>query len=121
MNSMYKYDHLVDRDLVMELYWHNLLKVCGLDAYGMNSHGKGFENDTFAIRPYNWSDENDPLPNFEYKPTGLKIEWYKYPFRASYMTKPYNREELRWIFGICIESVRMDRYGFQPKDKTRVL
>lgn len=43
-------------------------------------------------------------PNFLYKPTGFRINWYKYPFRDAYMTPPVDPEEWRRIVRHCIES-----------------
>lgn len=44
-------------------------------------------------------------PNFLYKPTGFRINWYKYPFRDSYMTPPIKPAEWRSIVLHCIEFV----------------
>ena len=100
-NDMYKYEYLVDRILQDNPYWHELLNMCKLDEYGRDQQGLGFENDTFAIRPYNWDNEKDPLPNFEYKPVGFMMEWYKYPFRASYMNMECTVSDVERIFGLC--------------------
>ena len=43
-------------------------------------------------------------PNFLYKPTGLRINWYKYPFRDSYMSPKISAKEWRSIIRNCIES-----------------
>ena len=43
-------------------------------------------------------------PNFLYKPTGFRINWYKYPFRDSYMTPPIKPAEWRKIVRHCIAS-----------------
>lgn len=42
-------------------------------------------------------------PNFLYKPTGFTINWYKYPFRDSYMTPPITAKKWRDIVRHCIE------------------
>ncbi len=64
----------------------DFLERNGFDSYGYKegSDSRTFENDTFIIRPYYWGDDEDiiGLPNFEYKPIGLKIWWYKYPMRG---------------------------------------
>lgn len=44
-------------------------------------------------------------PNFLYKPTGFRINWYKYPFRDSYMTPGIKPREWRKIIEHCIDSV----------------
>jgi hypothetical protein len=43
-------------------------------------------------------------PNFLYKPTGFRINWYKYPFRDSYMTPRISGDEWRTIIQHCIKS-----------------
>jgi hypothetical protein len=43
-------------------------------------------------------------PNFLYKPTGFRINWYKYPFRDSYMTPKISAKKWREIVRHCIES-----------------
>lgn len=95
----------------------------------------GYENDVFYIRPYNWNgisysdcscgldDEIDNLKlneyeygfhakdcpawdvNFCYKPTNLKISWYKYALRDAYSNQKLEKEELESILNSCIESI----------------
>lgn len=43
-------------------------------------------------------------PNFLYKPTGFRINWYKYPFRDSYMSPGITPAEWRKVVRHCIES-----------------
>lgn len=38
------------------------------------------------------------MPNFWYKPTNLRIDWYKYPLRDSYSNREFNESELKEIF-----------------------
>jgi hypothetical protein len=45
-------------------------------------------------------------PNFLYKPTGFRINWYKYPFRDSYMTPGISTAQWRKIVRHCIESAK---------------
>lgn len=44
-------------------------------------------------------------PNFLYKPTGLTIEWYKYPLRDSYFNQETTLDEFKEIIDKCIESL----------------
>lgn len=99
----------------------------------------GYENDTFYIRPYNWDgisysdcscgldDELEKLDlnmyeqgfhskdcdawetNFYYKPTGLKIEWYKYALRSAYSNQPIEGEIIALILEDCVKSVTLDK------------
>lgn len=96
---------------------------------------RGYENDIFYIRPYNWdgisySDcscglddklEESGLSeyecgfhskdctawnvNFYYKPTNLKIEWYKYPLRSAFSNQIVEKDVLRSILNDCINSI----------------
>jgi hypothetical protein len=82
----------------------------------INEYGK-YENDVFSIFPYYWGEcecdsdlvhvhkETCPCswPNFHYKPTDLRIEWYKYPFRDSYSNKSFTVEEFVEILDKCVE------------------
>ncbi|MDE2425654.1 MAG: hypothetical protein KGO96_07090 [Elusimicrobia bacterium] len=86
-------------------------------------HGFNFENDTFIIRPFYGEDcECEPdiddgwetthtadcpvsLPNFHYKPTGFKLQWYKYPLRASEMNQNLSYKEFREIIDTCVKSL----------------
>jgi hypothetical protein len=45
-------------------------------------------------------------PNFLYKPTGLRIDWYKYPFRDSYSSAPLTADEFGRVIDACIASLR---------------
>jgi hypothetical protein len=44
-------------------------------------------------------------PNFLYKPTGLIIDWYKYPLRDSYSNQPLELTALRGVIDACVASV----------------
>lgn len=76
-----------------------------------NSGGEPFENELFAMRPYCWCDaegehEEGCPPNFEYKPSGVEISWYKHAGRGI----TCNREEpsmIRWfeVLSECVASV----------------
>ena len=86
-----------------------------LDNNGFTSYGykegsdeRCFENDTFIIRPYYWGDDEDiaKLPNFEYKPTGFTISWYKYPMRDAYASHDISTEEFLAILKVCEDSLK---------------
>ena len=82
----------------------------------INEYGK-YENDVFSLFPYYWGEcecESELIhvhnkscpcnwPNFHYKPTDLKIEWYKYPFRDSFSNKPFTVEEFVTMLDHCVE------------------
>lgn len=109
------------------------------DEYKETFDKGGYENDTFYIRPYNWNgisyedcscgldDKLDDLDfseynygfhskdctawetNFYYKPTDLKIEWYKYPLRSAYSNQVLKKEVLEAILQDCVKSVILQR------------
>lgn len=106
-----------DRDLADCTEWDALIHIIGADHYGIsnkpcaeitNERG-GYENSIFAINPYWWGDDENveecERPNFFYKPTGLEIRWYKYPFRDSYMNQEITAEQLKNIWTHCAQSV----------------
>ena len=101
---------------------------------GWRDYGTNFENDTFAVRQYYWGactcgavypscdyerqwrawrvehhhapDCPIVLPNFEYKPTGFCLTWYKYPLRDAYMNADISLAEFAKLIDRCIESAR---------------
>lgn len=109
-----------NRNIVNSVAWQNLLKACRLDTYGYN-YGKnnttqlgGYENDLFMINPYFWGEDDDlcEIPNFLYKPTGLEIRWYKYPFRDSYMNQNLSDNQLKYIWEKCANYVKKFEKNF---------
>lgn len=98
------------RELVNGPSWESLCEAAQVDqGYGHlerddqpndPEHG-GFENDIFAIRPYDWSEPDEFLPNFEHKPSGFKLWWYKYAFRGATMNYDLSAEELARLFRLC--------------------
>lgn len=114
-------ESLFPRDIAWESPFFNLLAKCGLDSkYCLDKNDKrGFENDVFKVEPYFWGDCDCPqsdddihvedcptcAPNFLHKASGFRIEWYKYPFRNSYMTPTISLERWREIMDECLSSV----------------
>jgi hypothetical protein len=47
-------------------------------------------------------------PNFWYKPTGLKVWWYKYIWRDTETNRKVTGEELREIEAACLRSLKED-------------
>lgn len=110
--------NIPDECLCHSAEWQILMHVCDLDTHGcccsedlMNKRG-GFSNGTFQVNPYYWGDYGDEghvteseVPNFIFLPTGFEMEWYKYPFRDSYMNRRLDEKQIRHIWRLCIESV----------------
>ncbi len=58
------------------------------------------------IRPFYWGDDEtiSDLANFEYKPTGLLVGWYKYPMRAATSSTPVTpRDFARIVRDIALQ------------------
>lgn len=94
--------------------WQQLVELTGSDAYMYtnsqtckNEFG-GYENEVFSITPYNWNDEGTNRPNFLHKPTGFAMQWYKYPFRGTFMTDALSVDEISNIFCNCVNSIRKE-------------
>lgn len=63
-----------------------------------------FENDTFAVRAYDWGEENNNW-HFWHKPSGLKVEWYKYPLRSPMSNKEITHEQFYAVLHDCMNSI----------------
>ena len=44
-------------------------------------------------------------PNFLHKPSGFRVNWYKYPLRDSYMSPPIKLARWREVMAECLESI----------------
>ena len=93
-----------------EEVFYEFLEKNGFDSYAHYTNNDTFynySNMTFEIRPYYWGDDPNiaELPNFVYHPTGLKISWYKYPFRDAYANYLPEIEEFKVIMKKCEESM----------------
>ena len=100
---------VVERDKWQEPFVRFLHRN-GFDMYGYYERGteRCFENDTFVIRPYYWGEDEEiaDLPNFEFKPTGFTISWYKYPMRNAFASHNISTEEFMEILKECEKSMR---------------
>lgn len=93
--KFYEFERQVNQDL----FWF----ILG-DFYEDN---ESFENDTFILRMYDW-DENKK-PNFEHKPSGFKMYWYKYPLRSPEVNMNITHEQFSCILYDCRNS--LDQYA----------
>jgi len=50
-------------------------------------------------------------PNFLHKPSGFRLDWYKYPLRDSYSSEPLTRELMRSMFADCEASLTTPTKG----------
>ena len=88
--------YVIQREVNQEL-WNYIMESEGLDG----SHS--FENDVFQIVPYQWVEDN--TYNFKHKPSGLIIEWYKYPLRGACANMPITPEKLLAVLYDCTNSL----------------
>lgn len=125
-NSRGKFE-TADRNLVESTEWAELCDVISFDGYSCghkvdaNRYG-GIKCSLFEIRPYYWGDcdcgiDEDSTEehkehcsllkhNFVHNPSGLELDWYKYPFRDSYTNLEISTMELRKIFHECAEACK---------------
>lgn len=109
-------------------------KVNGDDGW-VEKYGTDFENDVFMMHSFCWCEkidcpwcngelpeghtvrkfrypENEPFdddwcsaPNFVFKPSGLKVWWYKYIGRDMETNRPVTDEEVKEVERACIASL----------------
>ncbi len=92
----------IDDRLVMQDIWEKYLGNLGADC-------SECENDTFAVRSYYWGESEDEEDrnawHFWYKPSGLKIQWYKYPLRGAASSEKLDKEKLEAVLAECARSI----------------
>ena len=111
-------NYVINRDEWQDPFC-DFMSRTGFDAWGYRKNGHdedpdeqeydfGFENDTFVLRPYYWGEGDDiaALPNFEYKPTGFTLSWYKYPLRNAFASHNISTERFVEILKECEKSMR---------------
>ena len=92
-----------------EVLWNYtmVLKSKWEDTLGMN--GNDYENDTFMVRSYDWGldDEADKRNEYHFwhKPSGFKLQWYKYPLRDPYVNMDITHEQFLDILRDCTNSI----------------
>ena len=92
-----------------EVLWNYtmVLKSKWEDILGNNGHD--YENDTFMVRSYDWGldDESDKRNEYHFwhKPSGFKLQWYKYPLRDPYVNMNISHEQFLDILRDCTNSI----------------
>ena len=85
--------------MILKSKWENIL--------GNNGHD--YENDTFMVRSYNWGLDDESNAKNEYhflhKPSGFKLQWYKYPLRDPYVNMNISHEQFLDILRDCTNSI----------------
>ena len=85
------------------------------DSYTLagNSGGDEYSNDVFTMRSYCWCwcDGDGPHspdgcpPNFEHRPTGLRVSWYKHAGRGTSANQDLTRAEWVRVVAGCLNSI----------------
>ena len=92
-----------------EVLWNYtmVLKSKWEDILGNNGHD--YENDTFMVRSYDWGLDDEANKKNEYhfwhKPSGFKLQWYKYPLRDPYVNMDITHEQFLDILRDCTNSI----------------
>lgn len=112
---------------VNEILWYSIMryydikkKVYKDSAFFGDNPDYIIDTPTFCVRAYNWNeaDENiskDNIKDFLYnhnndwhfwhKPSGLKIQWYKYPLRDAYINMKIGSDKLEDVLYDCQNSL----------------
>lgn len=91
-------DYEINRK-VWQILWDAIMYERGF-GYG----GEIFENKTFEYKPYSWDDEPNDY-HFYHKPSGFKIEWYKYAMRGAYCNADITDSQFVDILWDCANSL----------------
>jgi len=122
--------HSLDRDEYQDTFYFylRLMKFTSDQGYS-NSFYEGFENDTFYIHAFHWGgctcgltcpigtddmtspEEHDSecliyKPNFIYKPSDFRLDWYKHPLRSNNCNKEMTLEQFHDMMEDCLKSLR---------------
>ena len=94
----------IDRSVNQELFYYIL------DPILSHMEDKGLfavKNDVFYLYKYDWVDDGVnclEFPNFYHKPSGLRIDWYKYPLRGANSNIKLTPKKLRAVLYDCLDS-----------------
>ena len=94
--------------LTQILHEHGLAEATEGFLGGTYGYGCHFENSTFFMHPYCWCDASTcpqcgyDAPNFQHKPSGSEVRWYKYIGRCQ---KIRLTQSWSTIFVSCIHSL----------------
>ena len=84
--------------MVSQILWEHCMGELGYS-------GNDYENDTFAVRSYNWVDEDANDWHFWHKPSGLKVQWYKYPLRGFEANMEITDDQFLDVLRDCTNSI----------------
>ena len=86
---------------VNQILWGEIMGDLG------HNWDRTYANDTFEVRAYDWADADDDSNawHFWHKPSGFKLEWYKYPLRSPYANMDITHEQFLNILYDCHNSM----------------
>lgn len=95
------YDIMFDMErTVNQILWEHIMGYLGFDW------DNTYENDTFVVKAYDWSDVEDANDwHFWHKPSGFKLQWYKYPLRGVMCNMKITHEQFSDILYDCRNSM----------------
>lgn len=93
-------EYKIDRK-VWQILWEATLGDAG---FGWSDDH--FENNTFEILPYtyDWGEHSNSY-HFYHKPSGLKIQWYKYALRGASMNLNISDNQFVDVLYDCLNSL----------------
>lgn len=95
-------DYHINRK-VWQILWDALMTPHGF------SWGDGdFSNEIFEFRAYSWDDKINDY-HFYHKPSGFKIEWYKYPLRGANCNMDITDSQFVDILYDCLNSLQTNK------------
>ena len=92
----------IDRK-VWQILWDAIMT-----PYGFGNGGRKYDNDVFEHRPYSWNDDDGMINDyhFHHKPSGLKIQWYKYPLRGALCNMEITDNQFVDVLYDCVNSLQ---------------
>lgn len=78
------------------------------DGEWSEKYGTEIDNEVLMMHPYCWCEEDTckwctgEAPNFRYKPSDLRVTWYKYIGRGMDANRTTNGKELSEILSACL-------------------
>lgn len=98
---------------VNQVLWEKFMGDLGINCDHV------FNNDIFIVKAYIWADDgdDDSDPNewhFWHKPSGLKVQWYKYPLRSCMCNMPgISHEFFLEVLKDCYNSMDDNKFTYE--------
>lgn len=88
---------------VWQILWDALMT-----PFGFGQGGRDYSNDIFEHHPYLWDNHEGMINNYHFYhiPSGLKIQWYKYPLRDANCNIDITDEQFVDVLYDCVNSLQ---------------